>query len=208
MYSLPYIEQTYPLRKVTPVRKLGIFSAFVIAFLLQSAPLLAHEVSEHCCIYHEGKTGIYKDSPRRAGGDITADTPGAIECVGLASMKPGAPVEPFKYYLAPLGDYDVLIDVIYCGICHSDIHAIDGEFSPQGDTSHFPYVAGHEAVGRVIAVGGKVTQRKVGDVVGMGCYKGFCGSCPACEAHLEQYCQQYMLSYDFGGGMATRVVVP
>ncbi len=183
------------------------FPLFLAAFAL-ALPAAAHEVTEHCCIYHETYGGIYKESPRRAGGDITAETPGAISCVGLAAMKPGEKVVPFQYYLAPLGDHDVLIDVLYCGICHSDIHALDGEFSPRGDTSHFPYVAGHEAVGRVSAVGSAVTLRKVGDIVGMGCYKGFCGHCEACAAHEEQYCPDYMLSYDLGGGMATKLVVP
>lgn len=197
-----------PQRKAITVKKSGIVSVLFIFLSFLGATVSAHEVGEYCCIYHETYGGIYKDSPRRAGGVITAETPGAIETVGLAAMNPGDPVQPFVYYLAPLGEHDVLVDVIYCGICHSDIHAYDGEFSPKGDTSHFPYVAGHEAVGRVSAVGGKVTQCKVGDVVGMGCYKGFCEHCQFCEAHEEQYCPQYMLSYDFGGGMATRLVVP
>ena len=183
--------------------------ASLLCGLFPPAPVAsAHETTENCCIYHETHGGIHKDSPRRAGGDITAQTRGAIPCVGLAAMKPGAPLEPFSYFLAPLGDYDVRIDILYCGICHSDIHAIDGEFGRPGDLSHFPYVAGHEAVGRVGAVGAKVSQRRVGDIVGMGCYKGFCGHCDACAAHEEQYCPDYMLSYDFGGGMATCVVVP
>jgi uncharacterized zinc-type alcohol dehydrogenase-like protein len=190
------------------VRKSGILSVLFLSLCLFGAKVSAHEVGEHCCIYHETYGGIYKDSPRCAGGDLAADTPGAIETVGLAAMKPGEAVQPLVYHLAPLGDYDVLVDVIYCGICHSDIHALDGEFSPQGDVSHFPYVAGHEAVGRVSAVGGKVTQCKVGDVVGMGCYKGFCEHCQFCEAHEEQYCHDYLLSYDFGGGMAKQLVVP
>jgi uncharacterized zinc-type alcohol dehydrogenase-like protein len=195
-------------RKDIQLKRFTSFFAVILAFLIPSVPAIAHPVGEHCCIYHETYGGIYKNSPRRAGGDITAATPGAIECVGLAAMKPGAPVEPYKYYLAPLGDYDVLVDVLYCGICHSDIHALDGEFGRPGDLGHFPYVAGHEAVGRVAAVGSKVTQRKVGDIVGMGCYKGFCGHCDACGAHEEQYCPDYMLSYDLGGGMATKLVVP
>lgn len=190
------------------MRKLASLAAIVFAVLPAILPAAPQDADVHHSIYYEATEGLYKDSPRCAGGDITAATPGAIECVGLAAMKPGAPVEPYQYYLAPLGDYDVRIDIVYCGICHSDIHALDGEFGRPGDLGHFPYVAGHEAVGRVSAVGAKVTQRKVGDVVGMGCYKGFCGHCEACAAHEEQYCPNYLLSYDFGGGMATCVVVP
>jgi alcohol dehydrogenase (NADP+) len=177
--------------------------------LTLSFPLFAisHEAADNCCVFHQA-LGKYKDAPRCAGGNAKLGDQGAISCWGLAAMKPGDKLVPYHYALAPIGDYDVLIDILCAGICHSDIHAIDGEFSAPNDTSHFPYVAGHEIVGRVEAVGGKVTTRKVGEIVGVGCYKGMCGHCESCLAHEEQYCPQNMLTYDFGGGLATKVSVP
>ncbi|NWM20148.1 alcohol dehydrogenase catalytic domain-containing protein, partial [Escherichia coli] len=75
----------------------------------------------------------------------------------------------------PLPD-DVSIDILYCGVCHSDLHTVRGEW---GGTL-YPSVPGHEIVGRVTAVGGDVTRFAVGDLVGVGCMVDSCGHCPSC----------------------------
>ena len=184
-------------------------SVLLLAPLLAAAPgvLSAHEAGEGCCIFHEARS-TYRESPRAAGGAVALDSPAAIPCWGLAALRPHAPLEPFHFARAPLGDYDLLIDILYAGICHSDIHAIDGEFSAPDDLSHFPYVAGHEIVGRVRSTGGKVTRHTVGDIVAAGCYMGSCGQCEHCQNGEEQYCRDYSLTYDFGGGLSTNIVVP
>ncbi|WP_353230959.1 NAD(P)-dependent alcohol dehydrogenase [Novosphingobium sp.] len=79
---------------------------------------------------------------------------------------------------------DVAIDVLYCGVCHSDIHMIRGEWGEQP----FPMVPGHEFVGRVTAVGHAVTRFVPGDFAGVGCMVDSCGACDNCNAGLEQYC--------------------
>lgn len=94
-------------------------------------------------------------------------------------------LKPFDFERrAPRAD-DVAMDILYCGICHSDIHSARDEW---GGT-HYPFVPGHEIVGRVSAVGDKVTKYKVGDLVGVGCLVDSCGHCASCQDGLEQYCE-------------------
>ena len=83
------------------------------------------------------------------------------------------------------GPSDVQIDIAYCGICHSDLHTARAEWAG----TLYPCVPGHEIVGKVSAVGGDVTNFKVGDTVGVGCMVDSCKHCPACDEGLEQYCQ-------------------
>lgn len=80
---------------------------------------------------------------------------------------------------------DVQIDILYCGVCHSDIHTARSEWGP----AKYPVVPGHEIVGRVLAVGDAVTNFKEGDIVGVGCMVDSCQECDACKEHLEQYCE-------------------
>lgn len=80
---------------------------------------------------------------------------------------------------------DVRIDILYCGICHSDIHYARGEW---GDP-HYPCVPGHEIVGRISAVGDAVTNFQIGDLAGVGCLVDSCGNCGPCTQGLEQYCE-------------------
>jgi len=80
---------------------------------------------------------------------------------------------------------DVVIDILYCGVCHSDIHSARNEW---GGT-HYPFVPGHEIVGRVTVVGGGVKHYKVGDLVGVGCLVDSCHRCQSCHDGLEQYCE-------------------
>jgi len=113
---------------------------------------------------------------------------------------------------APHAD-DVQIDILYCGVCHSDLHQVRSEW--QGTL--YPCVPGHEIVGRVSAVGDQVTKFAVGDIVGVGCMVDSCQSCPSCEDGLEQYCETGFVGTYNGptpdapghtlGGYSQRIVV-
>jgi len=85
--------------------------------------------------------------------------------------------------------YDVQIDILYCGVCHSDLHTVRNEW---GGTK-YPVVPGHEIVGRVTAVGSDVTKFKVGDLAGIGCMVDSCRECDNCKQGLEQYCEKGMV---------------
>ena len=109
-------------------------------------------------------------------------------------------------------DSDVEIDILYCGICHSDIHTARSEWGP----TPYPCVPGHEIVGRVRRVGSAVTRFQVGDAVGVGCLVDSCRTCSSCHEGLEQYCEQgwtgtYGSSLPDGsytmGGYSQRIVV-
>lgn len=95
-----------------------------------------------------------------------------------------SPLVPFTIERRDLLPHDVLIDIDYAGICHSDIHTIRGEWGE----IHYPQVVGHEIVGRVAEVGSEVTKHKVGDLVGVGCQSYSCGECAQCKLGHDQYC--------------------
>lgn len=95
------------------------------------------------------------------------------------------PLKEFSIKRHGLLNDDVEIEILYCGICHSDLHQIKNDF---GGT-HYPVVPGHEIVGRVIAVGENVTRFKPGDFAAVGCIVDSCGECPACRHDLEQFCE-------------------
>lgn len=92
---------------------------------------------------------------------------------------------PFDYTPRTLRDHDVQIKVLFCGVCHSDLHQARNEWN----NTLFPVVPGHEIVGRVSAVGNHVSRYQVGDLVGVGCIVDSCRSCPSCDEGLEQYCE-------------------
>ena len=81
---------------------------------------------------------------------------------------------------------DVRIEILYCGVCHSDLHQVRDEWGH----GHFPMVPGHEIVGRVSAVGGAVKKFEEGDLVGVGCMVDSCRTCASCDEGLEQYCER------------------
>ncbi len=83
------------------------------------------------------------------------------------------------------GPHEVLIDILYCGVCHSDIHQVRDEWM----AGIFPMVPGHEIVGRIAKAGHQVTRFNVGDLAGVGCFIDSCRQCPECRAGLEQYCE-------------------
>src|SRR5437764_9059435 len=107
---------------------------------------------------------------------------------GYAAMRPKAALAPYSFDRREPREHDVVIDIKYCGICHSDIHQTRDEWSDYLTESIFPMVPGHEIAGVVTAVGDKVTKYKVGDHVGIGCFVDSCQTCPECKRGLEQYC--------------------
>jgi len=92
-------------------------------------------------------------------------------------------------------DRDVQIEILYCGICHSDLHQVRNEWNSVMPTV-YPCVPGHEIVGRVARVGSAVTRFQPGDLVGVGCLVGSDGTCPECRAGFEQFCAHMTLTYN------------
>jgi len=130
-----------------------------------------------------------------------------------AAQDATSPLAPFSIERRAPGPRDVQIDILYCGVCHSDIHQARNEWGG----SIFPMVPGHEIIGRVSATGSDVGKFKVGDTVGVGCFVDSCRTCAQCEAGLEQYCAEGMTgTYSdrergsdvvTQGGYSTRIVV-
>ena len=92
-------------------------------------------------------------------------------------------------------EHDVQIEILFCGICHSDVHSVRDEWSDFMSTT-YPIVPGHEIVGRVTEVGSAVTKFKSGDLVGVGCMVDSDGTCPNCKAGFEQFCQNTIFTYN------------
>lgn len=113
---------------------------------------------------------------------------------GYATKGPQSSLEPFSFERREPGPRDVLIEILYCGICHSDIHQARNEWGG----SAFPMVPGHEIVGRVKSVGNKVQRFKPGDPAGVGCFVDSCRVCPSCREGLEQYCDGH-ISWTYNG---------
>jgi uncharacterized zinc-type alcohol dehydrogenase-like protein len=107
-----------------------------------------------------------------------------VEAVGYAASGPKDKLKPHRFTCDDPRASDVRIDILYCGVCHSDIHQVKNEW---GNTV-YPCMPGHEIVGRVAAIGDSVTRHKVGDIVGVGCMIDSCRACEACRAGEENYC--------------------
>ncbi|MGW7103616.1 NAD(P)-dependent alcohol dehydrogenase [Streptomyces sp. NPDC054838] len=101
-----------------------------------------------------------------------------------AATSATAPLAPATVERRAVGPHDVLIDIKYCGICHSDIHHVRGEWGPVT----YPVAPGHEIAGVVAEAGPEVTRHAVGDRVGVGCMVNSCRECPPCRSGEEQYC--------------------
>jgi len=104
---------------------------------------------------------------------------------GYATKGPASKLEPFTFERREPGPHDVLIEILYCGICHSDIHQARDEWGG----AMFPMVPGHEIVGRVTGVGSEVKRFTVGEPAGVGCFVDSCRICGSCKEGLEQYCE-------------------
>ncbi len=130
-----------------------------------------------------------------------------------AAQSATTPVAPFTIERREPGPHDVAIDILFCGVCHSDLHTARGEW----EGMVFPAVPGHEIIGRVTAVGDHVSKFKAGDMVGIGCIVDSCRHCTSCGAGLEQYCLEGMTGTYGGrdrttgentyGGYSERIVV-
>ncbi len=132
--------------------------------------------------------------------------------LGYAAQSAIAPLDTFAFERREPGPRDVQIEILYCGVCHSDLHTARNEWK----NTVYPVVPGHEIVGRVTRVGGEVTAFKAGDLAGVGCMVDSCGTCPDCREGLEQYCPTFTLTYNSPdphtgqmtyGGYSNRIVV-
>ncbi len=108
-----------------------------------------------------------------------------IHVHGYAAHSAKDKLVPFSFDRRDPRPDDVVIEILYCGVCHSDLHTARNEWQ----NTRYPCVPGHEIVGRVCAVGHAVKEFKVGDLAGVGCLVDSCGHCPSCYDHEEQYCE-------------------
>ena len=109
------------------------------------------------------------------------------------------PLVPFNLNRREVGAKDVQIEILYCGVCHSDLHTARNEWQ----NAVYPVIPGHEIVGRVTNVGEEVTKYKVGDLAGVGCLVDSCRVCPDCADGLEQYCDGEVFTYNSEDKKAT-----
>ena len=108
-----------------------------------------------------------------------------ISTKAYAAPAAASKLEPYNFERREPGSHDVQIDILYCGVCHTDIHFINNDWG----ISVYPMVPGHEIVGKVVAVGDHVKKFKAGDMAGVGCLVDSCRECEYCNEGLEQYCQ-------------------
>lgn len=110
-----------------------------------------------------------------------------MRVLGYAAQSAQAPLAPFHVERRDPRADDVVIEIQYCGVCHSDLHNARNDWG----NSHYPLVPGHEIIGRVSQVGSAVTRFKPGDRVGVGCMVDSCQHCAPCERGLEQFCDEF-----------------
>jgi uncharacterized zinc-type alcohol dehydrogenase-like protein len=132
---------------------------------------------------------------------------------GYAAQSATSPLAPFAFERRDPGPADVQIDIVYCGVCHSDLHTARSEWPG----TRYPCIPGHEIVGRVARVGGQVSNFRAGDLVGVGCLVDSCRRCASCADGLEQYCENGFTGTYNGpeqgtgnntyGGYSNRIVV-
>ncbi|MCG9792178.1 NAD(P)-dependent alcohol dehydrogenase [Flavobacterium algicola] len=135
------------------------------------------------------------------------------EIKAYAAYDAETPLKPFTFERKEIGEKEIQIEILYSGVCHSDIHTAKGDWGP----AIYPLVPGHEIVGRITAVGSGVSKFKVGELAGVGCFVDSCRTCPSCQAGDEQLCDEGMTgtynSYERGttiptyGGYSTSITV-
>lgn len=118
---------------------------------------------------------------------------GRITSKGLAVNSPDDKFHNYEFTRHAIGDNDVLIEILYSGICHSDLHQVHGDWMP----GSYPMVPGHEIAGRVAAVGKNVTKFKVGDFASVGCMVNSCGECEHCKGGEEMFCDERKTVYTY-----------
>jgi uncharacterized zinc-type alcohol dehydrogenase-like protein len=136
-----------------------------------------------------------------------------LQSIGYGTTHAKEPLSALRFERREPGLHDVQIEILYCGVCHSDLHAARNEWG----TTSYPVVPGHEIVGRVIKVGDQVTRFKPGDLAGVGCMVDSCQHCESCAQGLEQYCENGFVGTYNGeemhtggmtyGGYANNIVV-
>lgn len=137
----------------------------------------------------------------------------ALKTKAYAAPKANQPLGPFELVRREPGPTDVLIDIKFCGVCHSDLHQVKDEWG----NANFPMVPGHEIAGVVVSTGDKVSKFKTGQHVGVGCLVGSCRECASCMDGFEQYCEKGFIGTYNGlesdgktptyGGYSTQIVV-
>jgi uncharacterized zinc-type alcohol dehydrogenase-like protein len=110
-----------------------------------------------------------------------------MKTIGFAAKDAQSPLSSFNFERRDPGPADVQIEILYCGVCHSDLHQARNEWTGFAPTT-YPCVPGHEIVGRVTKVGNQVKKFKSGDLAGVGCLVDSCRTCPNCKEGLEQFC--------------------
>ncbi len=135
-----------------------------------------------------------------------------MKVLGFAAHSPAEPLVPFRFERRDPRSDDVVIEILFCGVCHSDIHNARNDWR----NATYPMVPGHEIVGRVTSVGAAVTRFEVGDQVGVGCLVDSCQHCASCGRGEENYCADMVLTYNdvdrrdqmrTFGGYSERIVV-
>lgn len=140
-------------------------------------------------------TGLLLTYPTRLFSQTTETNMSSnIKSKGYAGKDKLGKLQLWNFERRPLGDNDVLIDIKYSGICHSDIHTIKGHWGPQ----QYPQVPGHEIAGIVTAVGKNVTKFKVGDKAGVGCMVNSCMQCDSCKKGEEHHCETTGMTGTYG----------
>lgn len=120
------------------------------------------------------------------------ETEHPVKALGYAARDTSGVLSPINFSRRETGDEDVRFKVLYCGVCHSDLHSVKNEWF----NAKYPMIPGHEIVGVVTEVGSKVKKVKVGDKVGVGCMVGSCRTCDQCGSDQEQYCPKMVQTYN------------
>jgi uncharacterized zinc-type alcohol dehydrogenase-like protein len=141
--------------------------------------------------------------------DFDTDSSGSsvsmLKAVGFAAKHSFSNLKRFEFERAPAKADEVELEVLFCGVCHSDIHQVKNEWS----NTVYPCLPGHEIVGRITRVGSNVTSHRVGDLVGVGCMIDSCGNCEPCQAGDQNYCEgpnSWLATYN--GPMVPAVKAP
>jgi uncharacterized zinc-type alcohol dehydrogenase-like protein len=128
-----------------------------------------------------------------------------IKALGYAAKHSFSRLKPLEFEREEAKAFEVAIDILFCGVCHSDIHQVKNEWA----NTVYPSMPGHEIVGQISAVGSGVTAHAVGDLVGVGCMIDSCHQCDPCHAHEENYCEgpnSWLATYN--GPMVPKAMAP
>lgn len=126
-----------------------------------------------------------------AKGGVATGLDSRIPTKGYAVFEAKGKFRPYEFTRRPISDNDILMEILYSGICHSDVHKVRDDWAKET----YPIVPGHEMAGRVVRVGKNVTKFEVGDYAGVGCWIGSCGKCEFCQTKMEHLCAKRVLSF-------------